>query len=40
MNGKNQKNEGRMSFTLENMISYGLVFWMVAGFFLMGLNIW
>ncbi len=29
-----------MVFTLENIILYGLVFWMVAGFILMGLNIW
>jgi hypothetical protein len=29
-----------MSLTLENMISYGLVAWMVTGFVLMGLNIW
>lgn len=29
-----------MSLSLENMISYGLVVWMVAGFVLMGLNIW
>ncbi len=29
-----------MSLTLENLISYGLVAWMLAGFVLMGLNIW
>lgn len=40
MNKNTQRIERHMSFTLENKISYALVFWMVAGFFLMGLNIW
>ncbi len=40
MNENTQRIERRMVFTLENIISYGLVFWMVAGFILMGLNIW
>jgi hypothetical protein len=29
-----------MSLTFENLISYGLVAWMVTGFILMGLNVW
>lgn len=29
-----------MSFMLDNTISYALLFWMVAGFLLMDLNIW
>lgn len=38
--GRNIARGSSMSFTFENLISYGLVAWMVTGFILMGLNVW